>query len=259
MGTIEREEFERAVTARRVAASAVKTAAAAPRRRAALAGALVALLGLVALGWTRAASSREDAAGETEADRGPKVALFNGKDLVGWKQVLADPQADPAKTWSVVDGVIRCTGTPAGYLRTERPFRDYFLVIEWRWPEQPTNSGVLLHMEGADKVWPRSVEAQLMSGSAGDFWLIDGATAKVEDERRNPAAAINVKAMRKAEHPPGEWNRYEITCIDATVVLVINGELVNVGRACTPSEGFICLQSEGSPIEFRKVELTPIP
>jgi hypothetical protein len=188
-----------------------------------------------------------------------KLALFNGKDLAGWKRVLADAKADPAKTWSVVDGVLRCSGQPAGYIRTEQSFKNYLLVIEWRWPEQPTNSGVLLHVEGVDKVWPKSVEAQLESGNAGDFWLIDGAAAKVEEARRNQEHATNVKAMAKAERPPGEWNRYEITAIDGRIVLVINGELMNVGRDCTPSEGFIALQSEGSPIEFRKVELTPIP
>jgi len=188
-----------------------------------------------------------------------KLALFNGKDLAGWKRVLSDANADPAKTWSVVDGVLRCSGQPAGYIRTEQSFKNYLLVIEWRWPAAPTNSGVLLHVEGVDKVWPRSVEAQLESGNAGDFWLIGGAAAKVEEARRNPEHATNVKAMTKAELPPGEWNRYEITAIDGRVVLVINGELVNVGRDCTPSEGFIALQSEGSPIEFRKVDLTPIP
>ncbi len=188
-----------------------------------------------------------------------KLALFNGKDLTGWKQVLADKGADPAKTWSISDGVIHCTGQPAGYLRTEKSFKNYFLVVEWRWPANPTNSGVLLHMQGEDRVWPKSIEAQLQSGNAGDFWLIDGATAKVDDARRNPGADINVFALKKAENKPGEWNRYEITCIDGTVILTVNGELMNIGRECTPNEGFICLQSEGSPIDFRKVELTPIP
>ncbi len=188
-----------------------------------------------------------------------RIALFNGKDLAGWKQYLPDPKDDPAKTWSVKDGVIHCTGAPNGYLRTEKAFKDYLLVVEWRWPAQPGNSGVLLHMQREDKVWPYSVEAQLQSGSAGDFWLIDGATAKVDDARRNPGAPINVKHLKGAEKPVGEWNRYEITCIDGRVVLVINGELVNVGRDATPNEGFICLQSEGAPIDFRTVELTPIP
>ena len=188
-----------------------------------------------------------------------KLALFDGKSLAGWKQVLEDPKADPAKTWSVKDSVIHVTGKPAGYIRTEKSFKNYYLVVEWRWPAEAGNSGVLLHMQRDDKVWPYSVEAQLQSGSAGDFWLIGGATAQVDDRRRNPNAANNVKRLSAAEKPLGEWNRYEITCLDGAVILVVNGELMNFARKAVPDEGFICLQSEGVPIEFRKVELTPIP
>ena len=191
--------------------------------------------------------------------RSGKLALFNGKDLTGWKQWLPDAAADPAKTWSVKDGVIHCTGTPNGYLRTEQTFKNYFLVVEWRWPVNPGNSGVLLHTQREDKLWPYSVEAQLHSGNAGDFWLIEGATAIVDESRRNPSAPNNVKHMTAAENKAGEWNRYEITCLDGNVVLVVNGQLVNVARSATPAEGWICLQSEGRPIEFRKVELTRIP
>jgi hypothetical protein len=214
------------------------------------------------LAWARPPAPAAHTAAAQAARKeiaGGKLALFDGKGLAGWKQVLDDPKADPAKTWSVSDGVIRCTGQPAGYLRTERSFKNYFLVVEWRWPGAGGNSGVLLHMQRDDRVWPYSVEAQLESGNAGDFWLIGGATAKVDDARRNANAAINVKHLKAAENPLGEWNRYEITCIDGAVILVINGELMNVGREATPDEGFICLQSEGTPIEFRKVELTPVP
>jgi len=227
------------------------------------------------LAWTRGAPADESAAVAgafapplLAASKGPdappvapastKLALFDGKSLTGWKQVLQDPKADPAKTWSVQDGVIKVTGKPAGYIRTEKSFKNYFLVVEWRWPAEAGNSGVLLHMQRDDKVWPYSVEAQLESGNAGDFWLIDGATLQVDDARRNPGAKINVKHLAGAEKPLAEWNRYEITCLDGAVILVVNGELVNYGRSAVPSEGFICLQSEGVPIEFRRVELTPI-
>src|SRR5436190_14887057 len=60
-----------------------------------------------------------------------RVELFNGKDLSGWTFFMRD-NADPAKTWSVADGVIRCAGKPTGYLRTEKDYRDYKLTIEWR-------------------------------------------------------------------------------------------------------------------------------
>jgi hypothetical protein len=216
--------------------------------------AAIGVAGSALAAW--AAVDRPDSA--SGAARVGTLALFNGKDFTGWKRILQDSAADVAKTWQVKDGVIHCTGQPAGYIRTEQAFEDYFLVVEWRWAGDPGNSGVLLHMQRDDKVWPYSVEAQLQSGNAGDFWLIDGATAKVDDARRNPGAAINVKHLRRNENPPGEWNRYEITCIDGRVILVVNGELLNWARDATPNGGFICLQSEGAPIEFRKVELTPI-
>jgi hypothetical protein len=185
-----------------------------------------------------------------------KLALFNGKDLTGWVQYLPD-HADPSKTWLVKDGLIRCTGSPAGYLRTEKNFRNYLLAVEWRWAGAPGNSGVLLHMQREDHVWPYSIEAQLENRNAGDFWLIDGAIVRIDEARRNPDAKINVKHITCAEKPVGEWNRYEITSIDGNLVLVINGELVNVGRDAIPNEGHICLQSEGAPIDFRLVEITP--
>jgi hypothetical protein len=218
--------------------------------------------GLAAVAWalprgapTMAPKPAQGAA----APQASKVALFNGKDLAGWKTHLQEPNADPAKTWTVKDGILQCTGTPAGYIRTEQTFKNYFLVVEWRWPVNAGNSGVLLHMQREDRVWPYSVEAQLHSGNAGDFWLIDGATAIVEEARRNPGSPNNVKHLTAAENRLGEWNRYEITCLDGNVVLVINGQLVNVARNATPNEGWICLQSEGAPIEFREVSLTPIP
>jgi hypothetical protein len=212
--------------------------------------------GLLALAWSSAEPKPAPAAGP--AAGGTKVALFDGKSMAGWVQYLPDG-ADPAKTWSVKDGVIRCTGTPVGYLRTEKTFKNFFLVVEWRWPEKAGNSGVLIHMQKGDKVWPYSIEAQLESGNAGDFWLIEGATLEVDDTRRNPGAKTNVKHLAGVEKPLGEWNRYEITSIDGNVVLVVNGELVNFGRHAVPDEGHVLLQSEGTPIEFKTVEITPFP
>src|SRR5689334_23915398 len=151
--------------------------------------------GLILLAWRGGDPAPRAAAG------GTKVALFDGKDLAGWVQFLPD-HADPAKTWSVQDGVIRCTGQPVGYLRTEKTFKNYFLVVEWRWPEQPGNSGVLLHMQREDKVWPYSIEAQLESGNAGDFWFIDGAEVKIDESRRNPDVKRNIKHIAGAEKPP---------------------------------------------------------
>src|SRR5262245_56781325 len=68
------------------------------------------------------------------AEQDRPIPLFNGKDLSGWMPVLDEAGPDPARTWRVADGVPRCTGRPAGYIKTDREFADYVLRLEWRWP-----------------------------------------------------------------------------------------------------------------------------
>ncbi len=80
-----------------------------------------------------------------------KVALFNGKNLDGWRAFTPDNVA-PETIWSVSDGVLRCKGQPSGYLRTVDAYSNYTLFVQWRWTEKPTNSGVLLHTAGEDKI-----------------------------------------------------------------------------------------------------------
>jgi hypothetical protein len=214
-----------------------------------------------------------------------KIELFNGKDLSGWTKISrAGETPDPA-TWTVADGVIRCTGMPYGYIRTENRYKNYRLTVEWRWsgPDLPPNaqgrprnrnSGVLLHTDASDTVWPSALEAQLQQTSAGDFHHMGTVeTAEVLAARAKAAAAAGgdaeaaqraqgVRRVPKtgapAEKPVGEWNTYEITCSGDTVTLRINGVDQNRATKANVTEGYICLQSEGAPIEFRNVKLTPL-
>jgi hypothetical protein len=100
-----------------------------------------------------------------------KTRLWNGKDFSGWKLHVDDKTVDVDSVWSVTDGVIHCKGVPNGYIRTLKDYSNYKLHLEWRWAEKPTNSGVLLHASGPDKVWPKCIESQLQAGNAGDFVL----------------------------------------------------------------------------------------
>lgn len=200
--------------------------------------------------------------------------LFNGRDLAGWKPVLDDPAADPAQTWSVKDGILHCTGSPRGYLRTERDgFHDYQLHVEWRWPEgtpDRANNGVLVHVStpNALGVWPKSLEVQLANGNAGDFWVIPGDDSPDPTTIDVPLKSI-VSQQRVAgrrhfnftdgsEKPVGEWNTMEIFCRGDTVTVKVNGEIVNYAFDCSVREGAIALQSEGAPIEYRAVVLSPL-
>jgi hypothetical protein len=194
-----------------------------------------------------------------------KTLLFNGKDLDGWVRFVPNDKPDKDKkwtvdkVWSVKDGVIRCEGKPNGYIKTVDSYANYKLHLEWRWPDKPTNSGVLLHREGIDKIWPKCVEAQLMHENAGDFWLVDQAAIKVDGKQIGPQKFANSKKKHPSnEKPLGQWNSYDIICDGKTVSLYVNGLLQNQGTDSKPSFGPICLQSEGSPIEFRNIYLEPV-
>ena len=177
--------------------------------------------------------------------------LADGMD--GWTAHPADPDG---AAWTFEDGVLTCMGYPPGYLRTNTAYRDYRLAVEWRWLERPGNSGVLLHVHEPDRVWPRSIEAQLAADNAGDFWVIGGAsfaehTARFS--RRTP------KRFAAAERPIGEWNRMEITCDGDRIEVWVNGIRQNVATEASLEHGYIALQSEGAPIAFRRVHLRPLP
>jgi hypothetical protein len=193
--------------------------------------------------------------------QGQPIHLFNGKDLNGWTPVLDQKDADPAKTWSVADGVLKCTGHPAGYIKTDREFADYTLTLEYRWAPGTAggNNGVLVHASTprALGIWPKSIEVQLLKGNAGDLWVI-GTDLDVPDEATRKEGRRHKNLTDDSEKPVGEWNRIEITCKGDTIRVKVNDDLVNEATNCTVTRGAICLQSEGAPIEYRNIVLTPL-
>ena len=189
---------------------------------------------------------------------GEEIALFDGESLSGWTWHLSKPDVPPEQVWSVADGVLRCEGRPVGYLRTEADHESYELTLEWRFdPERgPGNSGVLLRMVGEDKVWPKSMEAQLHSRNAGDIWNIDRFPMDVDAGRTSGRRTVKLNPTN--ELPLGEWNRYRITLDGGSLTIEVNGLVQNTARWCEVVPGKICLQSEGAYIEFRNIRLRPI-
>ncbi len=159
--------------------------------------------------------------------------------------------------WMLADGVLQCQGRPIGYLRTRADLQDYVLQLRWRFdPERGAgNSGVLVRMIGEDRVWPKSVEAQLQSGRAGDFWNIGEFGMRTDPER---LSGRNTRHRFANERPLGHWNHYEIIVSGGEVRLRVNGEELNVATEVDQVPGKICLQSEGAYIEFRDVWLVPL-
>lgn len=187
------------------------------------------------------------------------IPLFNGQDLTGWTAVLSDETVPPEQVWSAADGVLRCTGVPSGYIRTDAEYENYVLTLEWRWPGEAGNNGVLVHTgePAALGIWPHSIEVQLHHGNAGDFWVI-GTELDVENESERVEGRRHRNLTDDSEKPLGEWNRFEITCRGNEVLVKVNGTLVNHGANCSVSRGAISLQSEGAAIEYRDIVLTPL-
>ena len=188
-----------------------------------------------------------------------EISLFNGKNFDGWNFVLSDKSVKMEDVWSVVDGTIVCKGKPSGYLRTEKDYSDYTLTLEWRWAPDSKggNSGVLVHASspGAIGVWPKSIEAQLAAGNAGDIWVI-GETIQIPDAEKRVMGRRHLNLTDNSEKPIGEWNKYEIVAKGDELTLKVNGDLVNHASKCSATKGAICLQSEGAEVHFRNIKLT---
>lgn len=198
---------------------------------------------------------------------GASVALFNGKDLSGWKSFLEDSSVPMEAVWQVEDGILICRGEPTGFLYTDRQFSSFELIVEWRWApgKEPGNSGVLMRINGPLTVIPRSYEAQLRSGDAGDLYGFHGMRIDGPPERTSRTAGdpvlgdfVGVKKMQGAENPPGDWNTCRIRLEGDRVTVWVNGKQVNEAWDLEVLPGPIGLQSEGGEIHFRKVELTPL-
>ena len=188
---------------------------------------------------------------------GEPIALFDGESLDGWVGVASGGEVAAASFWSVTDeGNLRTKGQPAGYLRTVGTYESFRLTLEWRFTERPGNGGVLLRRIGADKVWPRSIEAQLMSRNAGDIWNID--KFRMTTDARRASGRRTKKFAPSSENAVGEWNQYEIWLDGSDLRLTVNDVVQNSATDCEVLPGNICLQSEGVPMEFRRIELRPV-
>jgi hypothetical protein len=113
------------------------------------------------------------------------IRLLNGKDLSGLSTWLKDTKHDdPRRVFRVEDGLLHISGDGFGYVASDKAYRDYRLVVEYRWGQRTDggkfvrNSGILLHATGPDGgaggTWMSSVECQLAQGCAGDLIVIRG-------------------------------------------------------------------------------------
>lgn len=182
-----------------------------------------------------------------------RIELFDGKTLSGWTFVSKNADENARAIWSATNGVIECAGKPNGYARTRQRYKDYHLHAEWRWPDGPGNSGIFLHLNGGDKVWPLCLEAQLQSGNAGEVRFNGGARLS----GKPPTFKSLPRRAESSEKPVGEWNNCDIVCRSNIVSVRVNGVLQNEVSGASVSSGAIGLQAEGRPVQFRNIWIEP--
>ena len=213
-----------------------------------------------------------------EAEKSDQLApreLFNGKDLTGWHVDVpaADNEAKVEPSFIVRDGNLVSLGNPRGHLITDEVFKDYRLSVKYRFAGKPGNCGVLVHSStprALYKMFPASIEVQMQSGQAGDFWCIDEDIVVPNMEERRPKQknqkwggkkgdARQIKNLTDdSEKPVGEWNVLVVEAVGDEIKVWVNGDLVNHGTKATVTEGQIALQAEGSEVEFQKISLSPV-
>jgi len=199
--------------------------------------------------------------------------LFNGKDLSGWVNVNCAPD-----TFKVIDGEIVTTGKPMGYLRTDRQYENFILEFEWKHlppaPGAVGNSGCFVWADpfpAVGTVYTRGIEVQVLvnleytdkktgsvtATSHGDLFSIWGADCV--PDRPHPLGWKRCLPSEKRAKGAGEWNHYYIRGISGEVRLWVNGEEVSGGNNAQPPSGYLCLESEGSPIEFKNLRIRLLP
>ena len=205
-----------------------------------------------------------------------KVALWNGKDLSNWVPDVPkrDTDASLPDSFVVRGSNLVSMGKPEGHLVTKDAYRDYRLEVDTASLARRGNCGVLIHAStprALYKMFPKSIEVQMQSGNAGDFWCIQEDISVPDMETRRPRkpnekwggaegdARRILNLTDGSEKPLGEWNTMVVEARGNTVKVWVNGTLVNDGFGATASQGKIALQAEGTEVEFRRVELGPLP
>ena len=185
-------------------------------------------------------------------------------------------------TWSWKQGVLHCTGRPVSVLRTEKQYRNFEIVVEWMHEKPAGNSGVFIWAtpesiqaltEAGKPGLPRGIEVQVLDhgyttmmkaqGAKTDWFGTNGDVFPV-GVKMTPFPPLSPDGSRSyprrhLANGHGQWNQYYIRAINGEVRLWVNGEEVSGGTGCDPAEGFLCLESEGSPIQFRKLRIRELP
>ncbi len=234
----------------------------------------------------QAAAGRAPAADPPTAEGEPdpaRHALIDGLGL-GWRSLgegdFLNVNCEPG-TWSWKGGEAHCTGMPVGVIRSKQEFTNFELILEWRHLQAGGNSGVFLwtprsSLEGLQPgKLPHGIEVQVLdhgyaeqyqkqTGKAPDWFTTHGDVFPVGSSKMKPFAPVAPDGRRSFPREErslgvGQWNHYYVRAINGEVRLWVNGEEVSGGSDCEPRIGFLCLESEGAPVEFRNLRIRELP
>lgn len=174
----------------------------------------------------------------------------------------------PSKVYEFADGMIRMHGENIGYLITKKGHNNFELSLEYRWNIEEKfnrgngkkNSGVMYNIpvDSPDNIWPKGIQFQIKENTTGDFIFLDKITAKVNGKLVEAGASVTSPKFIANENPYGEWNTIVIKSFNGKITQYLNGKLVNECMEASSVEGKISLNYEGSPIDFRNIQLKNI-
>ncbi len=185
-------------------------------------------------------------------------------------------------TWTWKDGLLVCSGKPVGVMRSKKVFTNFEYVVQWRHLKPAGNSGtfVWVPMEALENLKPGKlpgggIEVQMLdhgyatryekkNGKKSDWFTTNGDIFAVGKSKLNPFPPLSANGRRSFPRKNlskgfGEWNHYYVRCINGEVRLWVNGEEVSGGNNAEPSTGHLCMESEGSPIEFKNIRIRELP
>lgn len=205
----------------------------------------------------------------------------------GWVDLTAESFMEVncnEDTWSWEGNSVKCTGQPVGVIATKKEYTNFELLLEWKHHTAAGNSGVFVWgipsiidamKSGEDKrALPAGIEVQVLDlayktnyekgGKAADWFTCHGDVFSVGEAKLTPFAPSSPNGRRsfptaETTKGKGEWNHYYIRCINGEVRLWVNGVEVSGGNKAEPAKGYICLESEGTPIDFRNLKVRELP
>lgn len=199
------------------------------------------------------------------------VPMFNGRDLSGWTNINCAPE-----TWSVRDGNIYCTGKPVGGLRTVRQYENFIVELEWRHLQRSGNSGFFAWgspINAPGVPFLRGIEVQILdhgyaedfekkNGKKADWFTTHGDVFAIHGATMNYVGKTNGKRSFPTEDrskPSPEWNHYRIVANNGSLRLHVNGKEISGGDDANYRKGYLALESEGAPVEFRNLRIKELP